>query len=222
MAPQAWMVGEMGEDLDGHKEFLPLCKLQDAQNDTAYHCFTCLISWVLAFLEIGVLYWHLDPKKPESEEELSNFRKERGYNYMDLIEICPEKLENYEEKAKNFFREHMHADEEVRYCLEGSRYVDVRDKDDKWIRVWIKEGDMIVLPAGIYHRFTLDSANYVKKENADAALHRRASLDFSLQATGGPSCEARVCLESDGEYWWVCKVTYVLESVEPLVKGRMC
>ncbi|KAG8100678.1 hypothetical protein GUJ93_ZPchr0013g37941, partial [Zizania palustris] len=42
--------------------------------------------------------------------ELTKIRKERGYNYFDLIEICPEKLENYE-KVKNFYREHIHADE---------------------------------------------------------------------------------------------------------------
>ncbi|CAD6205163.1 unnamed protein product [Miscanthus lutarioriparius] len=140
MAPQAWVVAENGEDLQRPREFLPLSKLED----------------------VGVLYWHLDPKKSESEEELVKIRKDRGYSYMDLIEICPDKLENYEEKVKNFFREHMHPDEEIRYCLEGSGYFDVRDKDDKWIRIWIKEGDMIILPAGIYHRFTLDSAKYTK------------------------------------------------------------
>uniref|UniRef100_A0A804N424 Acireductone dioxygenase n=1 Tax=Zea mays TaxID=4577 RepID=A0A804N424_MAIZE len=113
-------------------------------------------------LNVGVLYWHLDPKKSESEEELAKIRRDRGYSYMDLIEICPDKLENYEEKVKNFFREHMHADEEIRYCLEGSGYFDVRDKDDKWIRIRIREGDMIIVPAGIYHRFTLDSAKYTK------------------------------------------------------------
>ncbi|KAF6986061.1 hypothetical protein CFC21_003853 [Triticum aestivum] len=140
MALQVWMVGEDGEDLDNHKELLPLSKLQ----------------------EIGVLYWHLDPKKSESEEELAKIRKDRGYNYMDYLDICPGKLANFEEKLKNFFTEHMHADEEIRYCLEGGGYFDVRDKDDKWVRIWIKEGDMIVLPAGIYHRFTLDAANHVK------------------------------------------------------------
>lgn len=80
----------------------------------------------------------------------------------DYLDIRPGKLANFEEKLKNFFTERMHADEEIRYCLEGGGYFDVRDKDDKWVRIWIKEGDMIVLPAGIYHRFTLDAANHVK------------------------------------------------------------
>ncbi|CAL0328092.1 unnamed protein product [Lupinus luteus] len=112
--------------------------------------------------ELGVLYWKLNPNDYENDEELRKIREERGYNYMDLLDLSPEKVENYEEKLKNFYTEHIHQDEEIRYCLEGSGYFDVRDKDDQWIRIWIKAGDLIILPAGIYHRFTLDTSNYVK------------------------------------------------------------
>ncbi|CAH9076886.1 unnamed protein product [Cuscuta europaea] len=112
--------------------------------------------------ELGVLSWRLDADNYEKDEVLKQIRESRGYSYMDFCEVCPEKLPNYEEKIKNFFEEHLHTDEEIRYCVAGSGYFDVRDKNDEWIRVWVKKGAMIILPAGIYHRFTLDSNNYIK------------------------------------------------------------
>ncbi|XP_042356319.1 1,2-dihydroxy-3-keto-5-methylthiopentene dioxygenase [Plectropomus leopardus] len=112
--------------------------------------------------EIGVYHWKLNADIYETDSELEKIRKDQGYSYMDIICIHKDKLPNYEEKLKTFFEEHLHLDDEVRYILDGQAYFDVRGKDDRWIRIAMSKGDLITLPAGIYHRFTLDETNYTK------------------------------------------------------------
>uniref|UniRef100_A0ABI7VQN5 acireductone dioxygenase (Fe(2+)-requiring) n=1 Tax=Felis catus TaxID=9685 RepID=A0ABI7VQN5_FELCA len=80
---------------------------------------------------LGVLYWKLDADKYENDPELEKIRKERNYSWMDIITICKDKLPDYEEKIKMFYKEHLHLDDEIRYILDGSGYFDVRDKEDK-------------------------------------------------------------------------------------------
>uniref|UniRef100_A0A663MVZ4 Acireductone dioxygenase n=2 Tax=Athene cunicularia TaxID=194338 RepID=A0A663MVZ4_ATHCN len=104
----------------------------------------------------------LDADNYETDPCLKEIRRAENYSWMDIITIHKDRLPNYEEKIKTFYEEHLHLDDEIRYVLDGSGYFDVRDKDDKWIRISMEKGDMITLPAGIYHRFTLDENNYVK------------------------------------------------------------
>ncbi|GFX77119.1 1,2-dihydroxy-3-keto-5-methylthiopentene dioxygenase [Trichonephila clavipes] len=104
----------------------------------------------------GVEYWHVDVDNIEKEEQFAELKKSRGYDYEDLCEVSREALPDYDEKIKAFSTEHLHTDEEIRLFLAGSGYFDIRDKYDKWIRIKVSKGDLLVLPAGIYHRFTLD------------------------------------------------------------------
>ena len=110
----------------------------------------------------GVLVFKLNSETFDEDGSYEKIRKERGYNYEDRLTISRETLPDYDNKLKNFYTEHLHTDEEVRLIVEGSGYFDVRDNNDEWIRVACGPGDLLVLPAGIYHRFTLDENNYVK------------------------------------------------------------
>ncbi|WVZ84941.1 hypothetical protein U9M48_031908, partial [Paspalum notatum var. saurae] len=113
-------------------------------------------------LDLGIVSMRLDADNYEKDENLTMIRDQRGYLHMDIVTLTPEKMANYEVMIKRFFEEHLHTDEEVRYCLEGSGYFDVRDEEDRWLRVSVRKGGLIVVPAGIYHRFTLDTNNYIK------------------------------------------------------------
>jgi len=115
---------------------------------------------------IGVLYWKLETEGCEADPtagKLGEIRSQRGYKNYDICTIAPDKMPNFETKIKIFYEEHTHEDEEIRFVLEGSGYFDVRSvTQDQWYRIHVDKGEMLVLPAGIYHRFTLDTNNFIK------------------------------------------------------------
>ncbi|KAI9756982.1 MAG: 1,2-dihydroxy-3-keto-5-methylthiopentene dioxygenase [Chaenotheca gracillima] len=107
---------------------------------------------------LGVLYHDL----PQLED-VQTLAKKRNYKNQDEITVSPEKMGDvYEDKVKMFFHEHLHEDEEIRYILDGEGFFDVRSENDAWVRIHLEKNDLIILPPGIYHRFTTDSKNYIK------------------------------------------------------------
>jgi len=104
--------------------------------------------------KLGVVHASLNPK--DYSVDLKKICDERGYNYQDVIQCDPDHLPDYANKVKVFAEEHLHTDDEVRFFIEGQGYFDVRAKDDRWVRLELVAGDLISLPAGIYHRFVVD------------------------------------------------------------------
>ncbi|KIM75444.1 hypothetical protein PILCRDRAFT_13531 [Piloderma croceum F 1598] len=114
---------------------------------------------------LHVLHWSISIDDTGSwEHQIDGVAKERGYKNRDIINVTKKALgDMYETKLKGFFEEHMHEDEEIRYMLSGRGYFDIREHStEAWIRVQLTPGDLLVLPAGIYHRFTLDENNAAK------------------------------------------------------------
>ncbi|KAK9478160.1 Acireductone dioxygenase ARD family [Lipomyces japonicus] len=96
-------------------------------------------------------------------QQVNQLAKDREYKNQDVITISPVSLGDlYEDKVKSFYKEHLHEDEEIRFIVDGEGFFDVRDLNDRWIRLKLTAGDLIILPAGIYHRFTTTSSNYIK------------------------------------------------------------
>ncbi|CAG7929564.1 unnamed protein product [Penicillium olsonii] len=130
---------------------------------------------------LGVTYVHCP-----TIESVDTIAADRGYRNRDQVCVSPATMGDiYEEKVKSFFTEHLHEDEEIRYILDGEGYFDVRGQDDEWIRISLVKEDMIILPAGIYHRFTTNEQNYVKAmrlfqdEPKWTPLNRGADVDIN-------------------------------------------
>mmetsp|Transcript_13368 Transcript_13368/g.15329 ORF Transcript_13368/g.15329 Transcript_13368/m.15329 type:complete len:214 (+) Transcript_13368:55-696(+) len=155
--PEAWMIPDEVEDQYAQNRLSPNVPVSVAK-----------------LQEIGIHYWKMDAvnykyptkaipwdPKDATDPQLKQLRDDRGYSYADIITVHPDHLPGFEEKLKAFFEEHIHDAEEIRYILGGQGYFDVRNLDDKWVRIFIKTGDLMTLPEGIYHRFTCDDTHMI-------------------------------------------------------------
>ena len=105
--------------------------------------------------ELGLLYYRINLSDFSVVNQIA---KERLYKHTDEIKISQTcKDEQFLEK---WFQEHYNEDEQVRLITDGSCYLDIRSKQDTWIRCQLQSGDVVVLASGLYHRGTLDENDY--------------------------------------------------------------
>ncbi len=110
---------------------------------------------------VGVLCEHVPPDADDLEPMLDRLAAERGYVTRDEVALAPD-TPGLDEMLAKFAREHLHDDDEVRYVVEGAGIFDIRSRDDRWIRLQVGVGDLVVLPAGLYHRFFLTDEKRIR------------------------------------------------------------
>ncbi len=93
--------------------------------------------------------------------ELARIKEQHGYRDEDEVSLSSE-TPNLEAICAKFDKEHRHTLDEVRYVVEGEGIFDVRDKSDRWVRIVVETGDLIIIPANKYHRFMLTSAKNIR------------------------------------------------------------
>jgi 1,2-dihydroxy-3-keto-5-methylthiopentene dioxygenase len=92
---------------------------------------------------------------------LDELRAGRGYVTQDEVKLHPG-TPNLSQICAKFLDEHHHTDDEVRFVLEGEGIFDIRSKTDRWMRIVVTPGDLIVVPAMKHHRFMLTDANTIR------------------------------------------------------------
>jgi 1,2-dihydroxy-3-keto-5-methylthiopentene dioxygenase len=110
----------------------------------------------------GVLSWSVPSDEAGRAAMIEAVKREHAYVDEDFVELGPA-TPNLDAVCAKFDKEHYHTEDEVRFVVEGEGIFDVRDEgDDRWIRIEVSSGDMIVIPANKYHRFTLTDLRQIR------------------------------------------------------------
>ena len=80
---------------------------------------------------------------------------------QDIVELSPS-TPNLDAICVKFEGEHLHDDDEVRFVLEVEGIFDIRSRDNRYMRVFVERGDLIIVPKERHHRFLLTETKSIR------------------------------------------------------------
>ena len=118
---------------------------------------------LLATVQVEFERWDLSrvPEDATAEEVLTAYAEEIdamkrrcGFVTADVIDITPE-VPGLDTMLAKFDKEHTHSDDEVRFIIGGRGIFFLRGMEGQVLSVEVVPGDMIRVPRGTTHWFTL-------------------------------------------------------------------
>ena len=86
--------------------------------------------------------------------EIERLKATGGYVTADVIDVHPQ-TPGLEAMLNKFNSEHWHADDEVRFIIEGRGLFHIRPRSGPVVAIEVEAGDLIRVPRGTWHWFDL-------------------------------------------------------------------
>jgi len=95
------------------------------------------------------------------QPEVDKLKARGGYITADVIDVTPE-VPNLQVMLDRFNKEHTHAEDEVRFIVEGRGLFHIHPVDGPVFAIEVEAGDLINVPAGTMHWFDLCSDRRIR------------------------------------------------------------
>lgn len=94
-------------------------------------------------------------------DEIDALSRSRGYQSADVIALKPD-TPGLDDLLAKFDREHTHSEDEVRFVVSGRGVFVVRGVDGELYDVEVHAGDLLAVPEGTPHWFTLCDDRHIQ------------------------------------------------------------
>ncbi|MDE2058705.1 MAG: cupin domain-containing protein [candidate division NC10 bacterium] len=124
------------------------------------------------------------------KKEVESLKVEGGYVAADVV-VLSDKTPDLETLLGKFSREHHHSEDEVRFVVDGHGIFTIRGRSGRCVELTVGPGDLITVPAGTRHWFTLAEDRRIKcirlfQDPAGwAAIYNDAPAAFQLDSRKG-------------------------------------